>query len=57
MAAPPARLGYPSGIPRIYHSVAVLLPDARVLIGGGGLPADGGEVVNGINCVPTFGNQ
>lgn len=55
MAAPPARLGYPSGIPRIYHSVAVLLPDARVLIGGGGLPADGGEVVNGTNCVPTFG--
>jgi hypothetical protein len=42
MAAPLARPGYPSGIPRIYHSVAVLLPDARVLIGGGGLPADGG---------------
>lgn len=55
MAAPFARAGYPSGIPRIYHSVAVLLPDARVLIGGGGLPADGGEVVNGTNCVPAFG--
>ncbi len=55
MAASPARPGYPSGIPRIYHSVAVLLPDARVLIGGGGLPADGGEVVNGTNCVPAFG--
>lgn len=35
----------PSGIPRVYHSVAVLLPDARVLVGGGGLPAAGGEVV------------
>ena len=55
LAASPARPGYPSGIPRIYHSVAVLLPDARVLIGGGGLPADGGEVVNGANCVPAFG--
>lgn len=55
MAAPFARAGYPSGIPRIYHSVAVLLPDARVLIGGGGLPADGGEVVNNTNCVPAFG--
>jgi hypothetical protein len=55
MAAPLARPGYPSGIPRIYHSVAVLLPDARVLIGGGGLPADGGEVVNGTTCTATFG--
>jgi Domain of unknown function (DUF1929) len=35
----------PSGIPRVYHSVALLLPDARVLVGGGGLPAAGGEVV------------
>lgn len=35
----------PSGIPRAYHSVALLLPDARVLVGGGGLPAAGGEVV------------
>jgi len=56
MAAPPSRPPtYPSGIPRIYHSVAVLLPDARVLIGGGGLPADGGEVANGVNCVPAYG--
>ncbi|HYG79540.1 MAG TPA: galactose oxidase-like domain-containing protein, partial [Pyrinomonadaceae bacterium] len=35
----------PSGIPRVYHSVGILLPDARVLVGGGGLPAAGGEVV------------
>ncbi|HWS53466.1 MAG TPA: DUF4082 domain-containing protein [Pyrinomonadaceae bacterium] len=35
----------PSGIPRAYHSVGLLLPDARVLVGGGGLPAAGGEVV------------
>jgi Galactose oxidase-like, Early set domain/Calx-beta domain/Glyoxal oxidase N-terminus len=35
----------PMKIPRIYHSVALLLPDARVLIGGGGLPAAGGDVV------------
>ncbi len=59
MAAPLARPGYPLGVPRIYHSVAVLLPDARVLIGGGGLPADGGEVVNTptgpITCAPNFG--
>lgn len=45
MAQSPARPGFPNGIPRVYHSVAVLLPDARVLIGGGGLPAAGGEVV------------
>lgn len=55
MAASLARPGYPLGIPRIYHSVAVLLPDARVLIGGGGLPADEGEVVNGTNCVAVVG--
>jgi hypothetical protein len=35
----------PSGTPRAYHSVALLLPDARVLVGGGGLPAAGGETV------------
>jgi hypothetical protein len=34
----------PLHIPRIYHSVGLLLPDARVLIGGGGLPAAGGDV-------------
>jgi Domain of unknown function (DUF1929)/F5/8 type C domain/Glyoxal oxidase N-terminus len=33
----------PSGIPRVYHSMALLLPDARVLIGGGGLPGALGE--------------
>jgi hypothetical protein len=56
MAAPtPRPPTYPSGIPRIYHSVALLLPDARVLVGGGGLPADGGEVANGVNCVPALG--
>ena len=27
----------PMAIPRTYHSVAVLLPDARVFVGGGGL--------------------
>jgi hypothetical protein len=30
-------------VPRLYHSVALLLPDARVLVGGGGLPAAVGE--------------
>ena len=35
----------PLHIPRIYHSLGLLLPDARVLIGGGGLPAAGGDVV------------
>ena len=34
----------PMHIPRIYHSIGLLLPDARVLIGGGGLPAAGGDV-------------
>lgn len=33
----------PSGTPRVYHSIALLLPDARVLIGGGGLPGAVGE--------------
>lgn len=55
MAAPLPRPGYPSGVPRIYHSVAVLLPDARVLIGGGGLPADAGENVNGTICASNYG--
>lgn len=45
MAPSPARPGYPNGIPRAYHSFGLLLPDARVLVGGGGLPAAGGEVV------------
>jgi hypothetical protein len=41
----------PSRTPRVYHSVALLLPDARVLVGGGGLPAAGGEIANGELCV------
>jgi hypothetical protein len=54
-----------SGIPRLYHSTAILLPDARVLVGGGGLPAASGEVANGelcddnaatLNC-RTFGHK
>lgn len=40
----------PSGIPRVYHSVGLLLPDGRVLVGGGGLPAAEGETVNGTTC-------
>ena len=35
----------PTRTPRIYHSVGLLLPDARVLIGGGGLPAAKGDMV------------
>lgn len=35
----------PHGIPRAYHSVGLLLPDATVLVGGGGLPAAFGENV------------
>lgn len=50
LARSPVRPNYPDGIPRSYHSIAILLPDARVLVGGGGLPAAGGEVVNGIKC-------
>lgn len=54
-----------SGIPRLYHSTAILMPDARVLVGGGGLPAASGEVANGevcddnaatLNC-RTFGHK
>jgi hypothetical protein len=32
---------------RLYHSTAILLPDARVLVGGGGRPAAEGELVPG----------
>lgn len=35
----------PTRTPRIYHSIALLLPDGRVLIGGGGLPAANGDRV------------
>lgn len=41
----------PVTIPRVYHSVALLLPDARVLVGGGGLPAAGGETAGGRTCI------
>ncbi|HEV7681457.1 MAG TPA: galactose oxidase-like domain-containing protein [Pyrinomonadaceae bacterium] len=34
----------PSAIPRLYHSIALLLPDATVLVGAGGLPGAVGEV-------------
>jgi hypothetical protein len=33
----------PMAIKRLYHSSAILLPDARVLVGGGGQPAAVGE--------------
>jgi hypothetical protein len=40
-----------SGVPRVYHSVALLMPDARVLVGGGGLPLATGETTaEGIPC-------
>lgn len=40
-----------SGVPRVYHSVALLMQDARVLVGSGGLPLAEGEVgTNGILC-------
>lgn len=40
----------PSGVPRVYHSVALLLPDARVLVGGGGYPLAGGEYAGDEKC-------
>ncbi len=36
----------PSAIPRLYHSIALLLPDATVLVGAGGLPGAAGEVAD-----------
>lgn len=55
-SAPMAR--NPSGIPRVYHSVGLLLPDARVLVGGGGLPAALGEDPDpGTNAGRIFGHQ
>lgn len=40
----------PSQIPRVYHSIALLLSDGRVMVGGGGLPAAEGEMASGIFC-------
>ena len=38
-------------IARGYHSMAILLPDGRVMIGGGGLPGAAGESpAQGVNC-------
>lgn len=46
-----------SGIPRVYHSFAMLMPDARVLVGGGGLPLAEGETgTNGQPC-PQAGDN
>lgn len=36
----------PTRTPRLYHSIAILLPDARVLVGAGGLPGAVGELTN-----------
>jgi Domain of unknown function (DUF1929)/S-layer homology domain/Putative binding domain, N-terminal len=35
-----------SGETRVYHSIAMLMPDGRVMVGGGGLPAATGELVS-----------
>ncbi len=40
--------------PRAYHSTAILLPDARVLIGGGGQPAAEGEIAPNNNGQPCL---
>lgn len=56
LAASPTYADYPNGVPRSYHSIALLLPDARVLVGGGGLPAAGGEKPDGgPECVDIEG--
>lgn len=48
----------PSGVPRVYHSMAILLPDATVLIGGGGLPGALGEQYDpGTDAGRTFGHK
>jgi hypothetical protein len=39
-----------SGIPRVYHSIALLMPDGRVMVGGGGLPAAAGETAGATTC-------
>jgi hypothetical protein len=40
-------------VPRLYHSMATLLPDGRVLVGGGGLPKGDGEIP-GANITISF---
>jgi hypothetical protein len=39
--------------PRVYHSIAMLMPDARVMVGGGGLPAARGEIAGASFCDGT----
>jgi len=39
--------------PRVYHSIAMLMPDGRVMVGGGGLPAAKGEIVGTAFCDGT----
>jgi hypothetical protein len=34
----------------VYHSTAVLLPDGRVMVAGGGLPVASGETFSGVFC-------
>jgi hypothetical protein len=47
----------PSQIPRLYHSIALLLPDATVLVGAGGLPGAAGEVADPLsNAGRGFGH-
>jgi len=41
---------------RVYHSTAILLPDARVMVAGGGLPAAAGENTNGVEA-KLFGHK
>jgi len=43
----------PNGEPRVYHSIAMLMPDGRVMVGGGGLPAAKGEIAGTTLCDNT----
>lgn len=42
---------------RVYHSTALLLPDGRVMVGGGGLPSAAGEIPGQFAPDPTFGHR